>query len=57
VSTIAALVLPPRSVLAAGQETDTRFLLLLASLALWGVSMGSSPVRKEMHPCLSISML
>ena len=53
ICTSATLVLPRQYLPAIGHETDTRYALLLVSLALWGVSMGSGPVWSQTQTYIS----
>ena len=40
-----ALLLPVREVAVGGRIVDSQYLIILASMVLWGISMGATPVR------------
>ena len=43
--TVVALLLPVREVALGSRIVDSQYLIILASMVLWGVSLGSTPVR------------
>jgi hypothetical protein len=44
-TTVVALLLPVRDVAVGGRIVDSQYLIILASMVLWGISMGATPVR------------
>ena len=43
-TTVVALLLPVREVAVGGRIVDSQYLIILASMVLWGISMGATPV-------------
>lgn len=46
-----ALLLPVREVVLGSRIVDSQYLIILASMVLWGISMGSTPVRAQLSVC------
>ena len=43
-----ALLLPVRDVALGSRVVDSQYLIILASMVLWGISAGSTPVRGKL---------
>ena len=46
-TTSVALLLPVREVALGGRMVDSQYLIILGSMVLWGISLGSTPVRSD----------
>ena len=49
-TTVVALLLPVREVALGARLVDSQYLIILGSMVLWGISLGSTPVRDGTIP-------